>query len=765
MKNKVTLFSLILFLCFEVSAQENQLTYNELKKITDVDKIKKSDILLIQEAADAHFYNCDYESALPFYQALVDFNVEMTPEDIYHYGQCLKTKGMYAEAEKQLELFAKASNKQFTPYNIDAYLADIQEQSGRYNLRPLTINSEESEFPTKADSLYIYYLSSRKGGDFNADLDMRAYDLWTANCSKDELVNAKKMESINSSLNEGGAAISKSGKMGFFTQNNPKTLQLNLVRAVKVNGAWEMKEPVHFCSNEFSVAEPVFSENGKQLYFVSNMPGGYGETDIYVVDVSEDGFTGEPKNLGPKINSISRENFPNFDTKGTLYFSSSGHNTLGGFDIFASKFNSKTNEFEVPLNVGEPVNSIYDDFAYVINKNNSGFFASNRKGGQGRDDIYGFLELTPLRAKGSLKMLKDAQALIDRLFPGGKFVGLIDVKDKDSYETESVFDEGRYFLIPKDSIMRGNGIYVPPNALLKSDLSYLSSQELELGKYYAFSKPTELLAKGEVVKESIEMKKNGLYDTENPLKSGSYYMIPKENLKRNDDKLAKNEIEVFNDSTYKSGDNLAVKDYYLLPNLAKSPQNKNANLGKINLINDGTYSSDSKINPGRYFLLPKGGDLLVNKDLVKDVMNVRADGSYFSKNKIESGGYYLIPREADMTNVLDVKNIYFDYNKSDVRTDAIIELTTVIKLLKDNEHLKVRMAAHADQRGSAEANIILSEKRAEQTKNYLVKLGIDENRIFWDAKGAAFPAKPCPNLDCDEAIYGANRRVEFVLFN
>ncbi len=765
MKNKLSLFSLITFLTFNSHAQENHLTYSELKQITNVEKIKKSDIILIQETADAHFYNCDYENAYLFYQALIDLNVEMLPEDIYHYGQCMKTKGMYEEAEKQLALFAKLSGKQFTPYKIDDYLADITEQSGRYNLRPVAINSEESEFPTKADSTYIYYLSSRKGGDFNADLDMRAYDLWVANCSKDELSNAKKMESINSSLNEGGAAISKVGNLGFFTQNNPKTLQLNLFRAKKENGDWVLKEPVHFCSDEYSIAEPVLSDNGKKLYFVSDMPGGYGETDIYVVDISEEGFAGEPKNLGSKINSISRENFPHLDIYGNLYFSSSGHNTLGGFDVFVSKFDIKTNELGIPINVGEPINSIYDDFAYVISTKNIGFFASNRKGGLGRDDIYGFIEHTPLRPKGSAKMAKDAQALIDKLFPGGKYVGMIDVKDKDSYETESVFDEGRYFLVPQDSLMRGEGVYLPPNAMLHSDLSYTSSRDLELGYYFAFSKPTEIIARGEIVEESIEMKNNGLYDSEKSLKSGSYYMIPKKNLQIKNDILANNEIEIFNDSTYKSGYKLELKDYYLIPNLDKNSKVTKANLGKINLIDDGTYTTETKITPARYFLLPKGGDLLENKDLVTDVMNIRADGSYFSKNKIESGGYYLIPREADMTNVLDVKNIYFDYNRSDVRTDAIPELTNIVKLLKENEHLKVRMAAHADQRGSLEANIILSEKRAEQTKDYLVKKGIDENRIFWDAKGAAFPAKPCPNLDCDESIYGANRRVEFVLFN
>jgi outer membrane protein OmpA-like peptidoglycan-associated protein len=124
------------------------------------------------------------------------------------------------------------------------------------------------------------------------------------------------------------------------------------------------------------------------------MPGSMGETDIFVVDVLEDGQYSAPKNLGPKVNTESKEMFP-FVTNKKLYFSSNGRIGLGGLDVYEAVFDEEGGFLEA-VNLGLPINSEKDDFSYIVNEEtNKGYFASNRKGGKGDDDLYGFERMIP----------------------------------------------------------------------------------------------------------------------------------------------------------------------------------------------------------------------------------------------------------------------------------------------------------------------------------------------------------------------------------
>ncbi|UWX54995.1 hypothetical protein NYZ99_20170 [Maribacter litopenaei] len=128
------------------------------------------------------------------------------------------------------------------------------------------------------------------------------------------------------------------------------------------------------------------------MYFVSDMPGSIGETDIFVVDLSEDGSFSEPGNLGPGINTVKREMFP-FVNGEKLYFSSDGYVGIGGLDVYEVAFNEDGGFSEVK-NVGKPINSNKDDFSFIVNEDKQmGYFASNRDGGKGFDDIYSFKTL------------------------------------------------------------------------------------------------------------------------------------------------------------------------------------------------------------------------------------------------------------------------------------------------------------------------------------------------------------------------------------
>ena len=148
------------------------------------------------------------------------------------------------------------------------------------------------------------------------------------------------------------------------------------------------KELLPFNGDAYSTGHPYISEDGTKLFFASDMPGGYGKADIYVCDIYEDGSFSKPKNLGPKINTITDDFFP-FFVDDVLYFSSGGHVGFGGLDMYKSYF--KDGIYGTPINLGPVMNTNSDDFAYLEgDEPNKGFFSSDRPGGKGGDDIYAF---------------------------------------------------------------------------------------------------------------------------------------------------------------------------------------------------------------------------------------------------------------------------------------------------------------------------------------------------------------------------------------
>jgi len=209
-------------------------------------------------------------------------------------------------------------------------------------------------------------------------------------------------KNINSKFHESSVSFSPDYNTIYFTRNNfnngklgatdaNKNIVLKLYKATKVKGEWKNVEELPFNSDSYSVGHPSVSSDGKKLYFTSDMPGSIGLTDIFVVDVFDGQGYSEPRNLGPIINTRGKEMFPFIDGNNTLYFSSNGReDNLGGLDIYYSTQNAE-NVFNFPVNIGSPLNSTADDFSFVRLKNeNSGYFASNRYGGKGSDDIYAF---------------------------------------------------------------------------------------------------------------------------------------------------------------------------------------------------------------------------------------------------------------------------------------------------------------------------------------------------------------------------------------
>jgi outer membrane protein OmpA-like peptidoglycan-associated protein len=375
---------------------------------------------VMQKAGDSHYFNTNMERAYYWYDKLyTNFKDEMSAENIFKYAHSSKGTGKYARAKRLMRLYDKEVKKgnsrtldnlsRATPNEI--VLDNILNAEETISIANLAVNTKYSDFsPMYYNEDQMVFSSAMDSSFFNT----RRYkwnnqpflDLYVAKLNKEsqEVKDAVKFsKKINTKYHEASVTFSPDNQTMYFTRNNyGKKLKRNknginnlkIYMSKKIDGEWTEATELPFNSDDFSTGHPALSPDGKQLYFVSDMPGSIGMTDIFVVDVLGDGQFSEPRNLGPEINTERKEMFPFINEK-KLYFSSDGHVGLGGLDIYEVAFNDEVGFLEV-RNAGKPINSKKDDFSYIVDEETQkGFFASNRRGGKGDDDIYSFQSMLP----------------------------------------------------------------------------------------------------------------------------------------------------------------------------------------------------------------------------------------------------------------------------------------------------------------------------------------------------------------------------------
>lgn len=426
MKLKIRLSALILIFGWGSYAQNNKIKKAEkqYEQLAYIDAIKIYENVaekgyksadLFQKLGNAYYFNAELPQANNWYAELFSLNQTVDPEYYYRYSQTLKSVGDYAAANKMLDAFnvknGNDSRAKLYESNKD-YYAVIQENSGRFTIHNLEINSELSDYGTSFFKNQIVFASSRERQGTTKRIQKwnnQAFStLYTAKI--DANGNLEKQQpfssTIDSKFNEATPVFTKDGQTVYFTRNNYNNgkkgkdtegkILLKLYKATLENGKWVNVKELPFNSDDFSTAHPALSLDEKTLYFASNRPGTIGESDIYKVAIYGNDRYGNPENLGNTINTEGKETFPFISAENELYFSSNGHPGLGGLDVFVSKTNPN-GSFEKPNNVGMPINGAMDDFAFVINTDtNTGYFSSNREGGKGYDDIYSFTETRKL---------------------------------------------------------------------------------------------------------------------------------------------------------------------------------------------------------------------------------------------------------------------------------------------------------------------------------------------------------------------------------
>ncbi|MFV8338093.1 hypothetical protein ACNQGL_02350 [Flavobacterium sp. LB3P21] len=379
-----------------------------------LEKGYKSDDLL-QKLANSYYFNGDLEKSAKWYGELFVLNNEIAPEYYYRYAQSLKAIKEYDKADVMIVKFNQKNGNDLRAKlaaEQKDYLAVIKRNSGRYTVENAGVNSKYSDYGTSFYGNKIVFTSARDTVGFGTKIDSWTGEgftnLYEANKeSNGKLSSVEHLsKKLNSKFHEATPVFTKDGKTVYFTRNNflngkkikdkNKTILLKIYKATLDGNQWTNITELPFNSDNFSVAHPALSPDEKQLYFATDMPGTYGQSDIYKVTINDDGSFGIPQNLGNKINTEGRETFPFITSENELYFASDGHPGLGGLDVFVSKPKQNGNYEEV-LNVGEPLNSSKDDLALLIDtKTQRGYVTSNRDGGQGDDDIYTFKEINKI---------------------------------------------------------------------------------------------------------------------------------------------------------------------------------------------------------------------------------------------------------------------------------------------------------------------------------------------------------------------------------
>jgi len=367
----------------------------EYLKLTEQDK---ADSYVYKQLAESYYNMFNPAQASKWYAMATQS--EQEAETYYRYAQMLKAQGKYDEANKQLEKFASKSPEDQRAINYRAnpnYLTSLLKLQKQYDVKALDINSDKSDFGAVLNNNTLFFASARGQSKKNYGWNDEPYlDIYQATYNKDgSITNAVAVAELNSKWHDGPVTISQDGNTMYFASesfkensftkdksNNIKLGQVNIFKATKLADVWSKITSVSFNSGSYSTSNPSLSRDGKVLYFSSNMSGGLGGNDIWMVKINLDGSLDKPVNLGNKINTEADESFPfiSHDNK-ELYFASTGRSGFGGYDVY--KHTIATAE---TVNMGKPINTEKDDFAFTFNPEKSvGFLSSNRTG---VDNIY-----------------------------------------------------------------------------------------------------------------------------------------------------------------------------------------------------------------------------------------------------------------------------------------------------------------------------------------------------------------------------------------
>lgn len=561
-------------------------------------------------------------------------------------------------------------------------------------------------------------------------------------------VPAKRFSrTLNSKYHEGPCAFYHTIDKIIFTRNNKvensilenrnkNISRLKLYTAVKKGNGWQEIEELPFNNDGYSCGHPSLTTNDKVLYFVSDMPGGYGGTDIYLVRFTEQGWS-KPINLGGRVNTPGNEMFPYVDEHGGLYFSTDGLPGLGGLDLFFVSTDSIT---QMPIgkarNLGAPLNSTKDDFGILTDgERKTGYFSTNRKRGNLDDDIYRFERLGPLYGCREVS---------------------ITVWDNNS---KKPLPNTRFkFINSTDSLAVQNvttNISGKAKLCLEADNEFIftfQSQGYEklirhLANYDASDyEPTvlDIYLKPIIVKEEEEELRKMIIQRRERLSPTVFRGI----------------------ITDAKGIQPIVGAKLKFTNLCSGLSQEYTTKA------DGSYEFERDIACSYELIAQKDG-FAVSKEIIpeiKDKAKTNLISSIFqpknekneNPNETYRDGSLFDTKLYRVGDVVKLNNIYYESSDWKLNKTSEQELDRLIATLNRYPNMIVEIRSHTDSRGNAAVNLALSQRRVEAVVKYLEKNKIDSRRIKGLGMGESQPLNQCGDgVRCTETEYQQNRRTEF----
>lgn len=441
---------------------------------------KYNDLLKL---AESYYFNRDFENASIWYDKVLNHK-ECTPLQILSYGDAMRAVGEYHLAQQsykqyqlrepngvnvqdRLESCDSSMNwlNNPTQYNV-VNVKDLNTKNSEFALYPIGGNSwhfvQEIEHGKRSYSWtgrpFLKVVNTEKQGDVWTNVSMLTLPFNHSNYHVGPVATPNHGGTwyVTRTIPNISSSNERSGKLRL------KTHRLELVIFKEVNGKWIEEKFPYQNPNEYSMGHAAFSPDGQIIYFVSDRPGGYGGTDIWYC-VKEGDSWSLPKNAGPEINSIGNELFPHVDgSNGNLYFASDGHIGMGGLDVFESK--GKASQWSKPFNLGFPVNSPADDFAFIISSDTefirSGYLSSNRAGGIGEDDIYSFSFKKPQPKPEPIKLILLGKVInLETRLPLAKASVNLQVVGQHGQQSYTTTNDGKFLFQlseNQDYIVEGN---------------------------------------------------------------------------------------------------------------------------------------------------------------------------------------------------------------------------------------------------------------------------------------------------------------------
>lgn len=715
-------------------------------------------------------------------------------EDYLYYAQALEMTGKMELAVTYFEKYdqlmgADKRGERFTK-TITNY-AGLFSESGQYRIENIRENSPDADFSPAFYPGGLLLVSERGNSAYIKSVfpwnNRRWLDLFLCSGDNDSSLTStvRLSDRINSKYHEGPVSFAAERNLLAFTRNNcidgkvqrssDHINKLSIFFTSPQGKKWSKPYGFTYNNREYSVGHPAFGNNGNTLWFISDMPGGFGGTDIYVSYFQDNTWT-KPENLGPSVNSEGNEMFPYVMNDSMLYFASNGWGGLGGLDIFRYSLDQKAQS--KPENIGSPVNSSGDDFGLIMRPGaRAGFFTSNREGGRGSDDIYRFT-YSP-KPSAILIIDQDEVKPVEKVLvswniegetPGKEFI--TDAEGK--IETALKPCQWYQFLVKADG-------YPEKTIPIQTACPAKPGEEIRIlikkPKLYGnvFNKYLNTDIEGATVKLfdlSIGNKEIATATTD--LKGFFRLMLtPCHEYKV----VAQKEGFPETSRIFKAPCNDKQEDIAVKLGTGVAPQRGVTLQLFITDEQTGTPVSGAKVR-----IMDSRGEI---NDFIADekgyVETLLLDGSsytlassrvgFFSTSKSRST---IDVSKADRKIIKDLKllrlkeggvialeGIFYDLAKFDIRSDAMPVLDYVVQVMEENPLMKIELGSHTDAQGSDAENLILSEKRAKAAAEYIISKGIQAGRISGKGYGETQLKNKCGNgVKCPDKLHQENRRTE-----